>query len=104
MTFPSDSPQRRIAIVLDGDVVASPGVSADVGPEGITGGQAQITFGGSADDEQKARDVAALLRYGSLPVAFERSQVQKVSATLGEDSLRAGFWPATSGWRWWPSC
>ena len=91
VTFPTDSPQRRIAIVLDGDVVASPGVSADVGPEGITGGQAQITFGGSTDDEQKARDVAALLRYGSLPVAFERSQVQKVSATLGEDSLRAGI-------------
>ena len=91
VTFPTESPQRRIAIVLDGDVVASPGVSSDVGAEGITGGQAQITFGGSAADETKARDVAALLRYGSLPVAFERSQVQKVSATLGEDSLRAGI-------------
>lgn len=91
VTFPTDSPQRRIAIVLDGEVVASPGVSSDVGAEGITGGQAQITFGGTAADETKARDVAALLRYGSLPVAFERSQVQKVSATLGEDSLRAGI-------------
>jgi preprotein translocase subunit SecD len=91
VTFPVDSPQRRIAIVLDGEVVASPGVSQDVGAEGITGGEAQITFGGSAEDEQQARDVAALLRYGSLPVAFERSQVQKVSATLGEDSLRAGL-------------
>ena len=91
VTFPAESPQRRIAIVLDGEVVASPGVAADVGPEGITGGEAQITFGGTAEDEQQARDVAALLRYGSLPVAFERSQVQKVSATLGEDSLRAGL-------------
>lgn len=91
VTFPTESPQRRIAIVLDGEVVASPGVSSDVGAEGITGGEAQITFGGTAADETKARDVAALLRYGSLPVAFERSQVQKVSATLGEDSLRAGI-------------
>ena len=91
VTFPADSPQRRIAIVLDGEVVASPGVAQDVGLEGITGGQAQITFGGTAEDEQQARDVAALLRYGSLPVAFERSQVQKVSATLGDDSLRAGL-------------
>ena len=91
VTFPADSPQRRIAIVLDGEVVASPGVADDVGAEGITGGEAQITFGGSPDDETQARDVAALLRYGSLPVAFERSQVQKVSATLGEDSLRAGL-------------
>jgi preprotein translocase subunit SecD len=91
VTFPVDSPQRRIAIVLDGEVVASPGVAQDVGVEGITGGEAQITFGGTAEDEQQARDVAALLRYGSLPVAFERSQVQKVSATLGDDSLRAGL-------------
>lgn len=91
VTFPADSAQRRIAIVLDGEVVASPGVAQDVGPEGITGGEAQITFGGTAEDEQQARDVAALLRYGSLPVAFERSQVQKVSATLGDDSLRAGL-------------
>jgi preprotein translocase subunit SecD len=89
--FPPNSPQRRIAIVLDGDVVAAPGVADDVGAEGITGGEAQITFGGGADDEQQAKDTAAILRYGSLPVAFERSQVQKVSATLGSDSLRAGL-------------
>ena len=84
------SPQRCIAIVLDGEVVAAPSVSADVGPEGIVGGSAQITFGNTPADEEEARDTAALLRYGSLPVSFERSQVQKVSATLGADSLRAG--------------
>lgn len=89
--FPPSSPQRRIAIVLDGEVVAAPGVADDVGAEGITGGEAQITFGGGANDEQQAKDTAAILRYGSLPVAFERSQVQKVSATLGSDSLRSGL-------------
>jgi preprotein translocase subunit SecD len=87
---PLGSPQRCIAIVLDGEVVAAPSVSADVGPEGIVGGSAQITFGNTPADEVEARDTAALLRYGSLPVSFERSQVQKVSATLGADSLRAG--------------
>ena len=87
---PLGSPQRCIAIVLDGEVVAAPSVAADVGPEGIVGGSAQITFGNTPADEQEARDTAALLRYGSLPVSFERSQVQKVSATLGADSLRAG--------------
>ena len=85
------SPQRQIAIVLDGEVIASPPVAADVGPEGITGGSALITFGASPDSEREARDTAAVLRYGSLPVSFERSQVQKVSATLGSDSLRAGL-------------
>ena len=85
------SPQRQIAIVLDGEVIASPAVASDVGAEGITGGRALITFGAATTDEQAAKDTAAILRYGSLPVAFERSQVQKVSATLGSDSLRAGL-------------
>ncbi len=85
------SPQRQIAIVLDGEVIASPAVAADVGAEGITGGQALITFGNGEDDEQAAKDTAAILRYGSLPVAFERSQVQRVSASLGADSLQAGL-------------
>jgi protein-export membrane protein SecD len=85
------SPQRQIAIVLDGEVIASPAVAADVGAEGITGGRALITFGSATTDEEQARDTAAILRYGSLPVAFERSQVQKVSASLGSDSLRAGI-------------
>ncbi|MDQ3499702.1 MAG: SecD/SecF family protein translocase subunit, partial [Actinomycetota bacterium] len=85
------SPQRQIAIVLDGEVIASPAVATDVGAEGITGGRALITFGNGEGDEQAAKDTAAILRYGSLPVAFERSQVQKVSASLGSDSLQAGL-------------
>ncbi|HUO46168.1 MAG TPA: protein translocase subunit SecD [Acidimicrobiia bacterium] len=89
--FPIGSPQRCIAIVLDGEVITAPAVAADVGGEGITGGRAQITFGNSPDDEQQAKDTAALLRYGSLPTSFERSQVQTVSATLGADSLRSGI-------------
>ena len=89
--FPIGSPQRCIAIVLDGEVITAPAVAADVGGEGITGGRAQITFGNSPGDEQEAKDTAALLRYGSLPTSFERSQVQTVSATLGADSLRSGI-------------
>lgn len=85
------SPQRQIAIVLDGEVIASPAVAADVGAEGITGGRALITFGNGEGDEQAAKDTAAILRYGSLPVSFERSQVQRVSASLGSDSLQAGL-------------
>jgi preprotein translocase subunit SecD len=85
------SPQRQIAIVLDGEVIASPSVAADVGPEGITGGRALITFGNNEGDEQAAKDTAAILRYGALPVSFERSQVQRVSASLGSDSLQAGL-------------
>ena len=86
---PFGSPTRQLAIVLDGVVVAAPNVAQDVSPaEGITGGTAVITLGG---EEQEAFDLATVLRYGSLPVAFERSSVQKVSATLGSDALNAGL-------------
>ncbi len=92
--FPQLDPRRQIAIVLDGEVISAPEVALDVDPAtGITGGSAIITVGGDdpAAAEQEAEDLAVVLRYGSLPVAFEQSSVQTVSATLGTDSLRAGL-------------
>ena len=70
-------PRRKIAIVPDGEGITAPPVSDDVDPAtGITGGRAIISIGGSgARAEAEARDLGVLLRYGSLPVAFERSQV-----------------------------
>ena len=89
--------RRRIAIVLDGEVLTAPEVNADIGPEGITGGSAQITVGGGQEAEDEAQELAVVLRYGSLPVAFERSQVSKVSATLGSDSLEIGLIAGVAG-------
>lgn len=88
----SDTTHRRVAIVLDGEVITAPGVNVGVDPsQGITGGNAQITMGGTGIDAQKeAESLSIVLRYGSLPVQLERSQLQKVSATLGSDSLTAG--------------
>ncbi len=97
-SYPVGDPQRQIAIVLDGKVLSAPAVAADVQPGvGITGGRAQITLGASPDAEQEAQNLAIALRYGSLPVSFERSQVQKVSATLGTDSLRIGLISGLAG-------
>ena len=89
----SDPTHRRVAIVLDGEVITAPGVNTGVDPnQGITGGTAQITMGGSGLEAQgEAEDLSIVLRYGSLPVELERSQLQKVSATLGSDSLRTGI-------------
>jgi preprotein translocase subunit SecD len=85
-------PRRQIAIVLDGGVITAPGVNPSVSPEtGITGGRALITTGQGEEAQQEANDLAVVLRYGSLPVAFEVSAVSKVSGTLGADSLQAGI-------------
>ena len=84
--------RRRFAIVLDGDVHTAPQMDADITPEtGIPGGRAVITMGTGGNVEQAARDLAIVLRYGSLPVAFNQASVESVSATLGSDSLRAGL-------------
>lgn len=90
-------PSRQIAIVLDGAVQTAPPVAADVGPEGITGGSAVITVGADAAAEQEATDLAVVLRYGSLPVTFDISDINQVSGTLGADSLRIGLISGIAG-------
>lgn len=85
-------PRRQFAIVLDGVVQSAPQVSPEVDPNvGITGGSAIITLGTVEDQESEARELSIVLRYGSLPAAFEQIDSRSVSATLGSDSLRAGL-------------
>ena len=54
----------------------------------IPGGRTQITGQFTADT---ARELANVLKYGSLPLSFESSEAETVSATLGLTSLRAGL-------------
>ncbi len=97
-SYPIGDVRRQIAIVLDGEVVSSPQVNNDVDPNvGISGGSAVITMGSGENQQQEAQDLSVVLRYGSLPVSFERDQVQNVSATLGADSLNAGLVAGAGG-------
>ena len=73
----------QTAFVLDSQVVSAPEIQ-----EAIPGGRTQIT--GNFTTTQ-ARDLANVLKYGSLPLSFESSQAETVSATLGLTSLRAGL-------------
>ena len=73
----------QTAFVLDSQVVSAPVIN-----EPIPGGNTQITGDFTAG---KARDLANVLKYGSLPLSFESSEAETVSATLGLTSLRAGL-------------
>ncbi len=73
---------KQVAIVLDGVVQSAPTIQT-------------ANFGGSGEitgdfTEREAKDLALVLRFGSLPVELEPETVQTVSASLGRDSLRAG--------------
>jgi preprotein translocase subunit SecD len=87
--------KSQVAIVLDGRVesatgMADPRDSPQGGVEcgaGIPDGQSIITVA----NEGEAKALALVLTTGSLPLTLEQSEVSKVSATLGRDSLNAGI-------------
>lgn len=90
--YPVGSPERRLAIVVDGVVSSAPEVAAEVSPnEGLDPNQVVITIGSSETPQADAEDLASILNYGALPTTFERERVESVSASLGADSLRAGL-------------
>jgi len=82
-------PTNQVAIVLDGLVVSSPRIT-----EAIPSGNAQIT---GSFTQLEAQDLANVLKYGALPLAFDRGEVQQVSPTLGADQLNAGVLAAGLG-------
>jgi preprotein translocase subunit SecD len=88
--------KSQVAIVLDGKVESAAGMQDPAGAAagggvecgtGITGGDTQI----DTATEAEAKSLALVLRTGALPLTLEQSEVRKVSATLGEESLNAGL-------------
>ncbi len=77
------APLNQVAIVLDGLVVSAPSIR-----EAIPSGNAQIS---GSFSQVEAQDLANVLKYGALPLAFDRGEVQQVSPTLGADQLNAGL-------------
>jgi preprotein translocase subunit SecD len=77
-------PSGQLAIVLDSRVISAPTIQQP------SFQRDQIQISGSFS-ESEAKNLALVLRYGSLPVNLEPQTVQTVSPTLGEDSLRAGL-------------
>ena len=78
----ADCPTKAIAIILDGEVISAPTVQTPT----FDNGSVQIS---GSFSETEAQDLARVLQFGAVPVKFETPTVQTVSASLGEDSLRA---------------
>ncbi|ASX01323.1 protein translocase subunit SecD [Mycobacterium intracellulare] len=76
----------QTAFTLDSQVVSAPMIQ-----EAIPGGRTQISGGDPPFTAATAKQLANVLKYGSLPLSFEASEAQTVSATLGLTSLRAGL-------------
>lgn len=92
---PLGSPQRRIAIVLDDEIISSPEVAADVQCDvGITGGETVITGDFS---EEEAKELALLIRAGALPVPIEVVEQRTIGPTLGEAAIAASVRAALIG-------
>jgi preprotein translocase subunit SecD len=76
----------QTAFTLDSEVVSAPQIR-----EAIPGGRTQISGGDPPFTPDSAKQLANVLKYGSLPLSFESSEAETVSPTLGLTSLRAGL-------------
>ncbi|GAY11690.1 protein translocase subunit SecD [Pseudonocardia sp. N23] len=80
--YTSQNVGKAAAFVLDGQVVSAPTINQPIfGTTEVSG-----NF-----NQQRAQDLAGVLRYGSLPLSFQSSQAETISATLGTASLQAGL-------------
>ena len=78
----TDNIGKRLAIVLDGEIVSAPSIN-----EAITSGSGMISGNFSF---QEATDLALLLRSGALPTPLLVVEERTVGPDLGEDSIKSG--------------
>ena len=79
----TDNVSKRLAIVLDGEIVSAPSIN-----EPITSGNGMISGNFSF---QEATDLALLLRSGALPTPLLIVEERTVGPDLGEDSIKYGI-------------
>ncbi|MEF2229487.1 MAG: protein translocase subunit SecD [Pseudodesulfovibrio sp.] len=80
---------KRMAIVLDGKVYSAPVIQ-----EKINGGRASIT---GHFTKEEARDLAVVLRAGSLPAPVTILEQRTVGPSLGQESIDKGVMSACIG-------
>jgi preprotein translocase subunit SecD len=78
----TDPDRKRVAIVLDLEVVSAPTIQSVITSDAeITGGFTQ----------PEAQELATKLKYGALPLTFTQQTAQTISPTLGLAQLEAGL-------------
>jgi preprotein translocase subunit SecD len=83
--------EKQFAIVLDGQVISAPTMEGT-----ITNGQAQISGNFT---EASAQSLATSLKFGSLPIAFEKegTQIDVIGPSLAGNQLSAGIAAGIAG-------
>ena len=79
----TDNVGKRLAIVLDGEIVSAPNIN-----EPITSGNGMISGNFTF---QEVTDLALLLRSGALPTPLIVVEERTVGPDLGEDSIKSGI-------------
>ena len=79
----TDNVGKRLAIVLDGEIVSAPNIN-----EPITSGNGMISGNFTF---QEATDLSLLLRSGALPTPLLVVEERTVGPDLGEDSIKSGI-------------
>lgn len=82
-TYTAQNVGKATAFTLDTRVVSAPQIQG-----AITTPATQVSGNFT---QQEAKDLANVLKYGSLPLSFASSDAETVSATLGFASLKAGL-------------
>lgn len=85
----AENVNKRMAIVLDGKVYSAPVIQ-----EKISGGRASIT---GQFSREEARDLAVVLRAGSLPAPVVILEQRSVGPSLGQESIDKGVMSAVIG-------
>src|SRR5690606_7081767 len=87
--MPMGDARRRIAIVLDGEVISSPQVNVDVPCEvGILGSSTSIT---GRFSREEALELSALIQGGALPVPVEVIEQRTVGPGRGAAAIDASI-------------
>jgi len=78
-----DGQQHAVAITLDAEVISAPNIISVIsGP---------ATISGAGIDDKVAHQLANQLKFGALPMSFEKQNGVDVSATLGLQQLKSGL-------------